>query len=453
MNTLIETYRGTVAAWECDHYGHMNVQHYMGRISDAAGTLLHAIGLGAEDSKRLRLGFAALHQEIDYRRELLAGDPIVMQSGVAEAAGKKIRFRHRLLNAETGEVSMTASVFGVFLHLDQRRATAMPAEVEARAQAMAIGDADILPDGPVVILGPLNAPVASQRSCVNPWECDRMGHLNVQFYLARATDAEAHLLAALGLGPARLRREGFTPRALEHRTLFRRELHVGTVTSARSAVREIDGGRLHAVTELTNGETGALAAQIESVLALESGAGADVAWPTDVRAAARRLAAACATQIPALSPAEPAPPTAAMAGLVESGRGTVNTWEADAGGRMAPRFVMARFSDAAGQLLTRIGLGGETMRQRGWGSAALDYHIRYLRRLAAGDAFVIRSGVTEIGDKVWRFCHQVRELATDEVAATASVAALLFDLATRKSFPLPDEVRAKVEPFRIAAGG
>lgn len=453
MNTLIETYRGTVAAWECDHYGHMNVQHYMGRISDAAGTLLHAIGLGAEDSKRLRLGFAALHQEIDYRRELLAGDPIVMQSGVAEAAGKKIRFRHRLLNAETGEVSMTASVFGVFLDLDRRRATPMPPEVEARAQAMAIGDADIMPDGPVAILGPLEAPVASQRSCVNPWECDRMGHLNVQFYLARAADADAQLLAAVGIGPARQRREGLSPRVLEHRTLFRRELRVGTVTAARSAVRRIDGGQLHVVTELTNGETGVLAAQIESVLALETSAGADVPWPADVGAAAERMAAACAGQIPALPPAQPAPPTAAIAGMVESGRGTVNTWEADAGGGMAPRFVMARFSDAAGQLLTRIGLGGETMRRRGWGSAALDYHIRYLRRLEVGDAFVIRSGVTEIGDKVWRFCHQVRELETDQVAATAGVAALLFDLATRKSFPLPDEVRARVEPFRIEPAG
>lgn len=452
MNTLIETYRGTVAAWECDHYGHMNVQHYMGRISDAAGTLLHAIGLGAEESRRLKLGFAALHQEIDYRRELLAGDIVVMQSGVAEAAGKKIRFRHRLLNAETGEVSMTASVFGVFLDLDRRRATPMPAEVETRATALAIGDADILPSGPVNVLGPLDAPVASQRSCVNPWECDRMGHLNVQFYLARAADADAQLLAALGLGPARLRREGLVPRVLEHRIIFRRELHVGSVTAARSAVRRIEGDHLHAATELLNGETGVLAAQIESKLALENGAGDGCSWPADICAAAAGMAAASADCLPALSPEQPAPPTAALPGLVESGRGTVNTWEVDAGGRMAPRFVMARFADAAGQLLTRIGLGGDTMRQCGWGSAALDYHIRYLRRLQAGDAFVIRSGVTEIGDKVWRFCHQVRELESDRVAATASVAALLFDLATRKSFPLPAEIRAKVQSFRVGTG-
>ena len=39
-----ETYRGSVAAWECDQYGHMNVQFYTARISDAAASVMLAAG-------------------------------------------------------------------------------------------------------------------------------------------------------------------------------------------------------------------------------------------------------------------------------------------------------------------------------------------------------------------------------------------------------------------------
>src|SRR3546814_4638556 len=46
-----ETYRGSVAAWECDQYGHMNIQFYVGRISDAAASIMMEAG----DRKSTRL--------------------------------------------------------------------------------------------------------------------------------------------------------------------------------------------------------------------------------------------------------------------------------------------------------------------------------------------------------------------------------------------------------------
>ena len=35
------------------------------------------------------------------------------------------------------------------------------------------------------------------RGCVNTWECDEMGHLNVRFYVARAMEGLVGLAAAL----------------------------------------------------------------------------------------------------------------------------------------------------------------------------------------------------------------------------------------------------------------
>src|SRR3546814_14706816 len=69
-----ETYRGSVAAWECDQYGHMNIQFYVGRISDAAASIMMEAGFGRDAFVKHRLGSVAVNQNIDYLSELHAGD-------------------------------------------------------------------------------------------------------------------------------------------------------------------------------------------------------------------------------------------------------------------------------------------------------------------------------------------------------------------------------------------
>src|SRR3546814_9502686 len=62
---------------------------------------------------------------------------------------------------------------------------------------------------------------SSDLSPVQPWECDRMGHLNVQFYLARFAEGEKQLLAALGYGPTRRRADAVAIRPLHQRKIGR----------------------------------------------------------------------------------------------------------------------------------------------------------------------------------------------------------------------------------------
>ena len=47
----------------------------------------------------------------------------------------------------------------------------------------------------------MNQLVETVRSSVQTWECDQMGHMNVQFYLARENEGVASLASALGLRP------------------------------------------------------------------------------------------------------------------------------------------------------------------------------------------------------------------------------------------------------------
>ena len=74
------------------------------------------------------------------------------------------------------------------------------------------------------------------RSSVQTWECDQMGHMNVQFYVAKAEDGLAALASALGLGHHVQRREGTVLVAREHHIRFHRELRPGAPFVVRGGV-------------------------------------------------------------------------------------------------------------------------------------------------------------------------------------------------------------------------
>jgi acyl-CoA thioester hydrolase len=121
----IETYRGRVAPAECDYLGHMNIQFYVARISDATATLNNAIGFTAGYLRSRRRALVTVHQDISYIAEVKAGDLLVMHSGVPAAESKKVRVLHRLTRAGSHEPVMTANVLMVAMDLERRRATAI----------------------------------------------------------------------------------------------------------------------------------------------------------------------------------------------------------------------------------------------------------------------------------------------------------------------------------------
>ena len=49
---FVETYRATVAAADCDHLGHMNVQHYFAAVSEGMFAIMVRLGLDPEEIRR-----------------------------------------------------------------------------------------------------------------------------------------------------------------------------------------------------------------------------------------------------------------------------------------------------------------------------------------------------------------------------------------------------------------
>jgi len=136
----IETYRGRVTPAECDYLGHMNIQFYVARISDATAALNNAIGFTAGYVRSQRRALVTVHQDITYIAEVIAGDLLVMHSGVSAAESKKVRVLHRLTRAGSDEPVMTANVLMVAMDLERRRAAAIDEAILAGVGKRLIGD-------------------------------------------------------------------------------------------------------------------------------------------------------------------------------------------------------------------------------------------------------------------------------------------------------------------------
>lgn len=292
------------------------------------------------------------------------------------------------------------------------------------------------------------------RGAVNPWECDQWGHLNVQFYLAKATDAQAHLAARLGLPPSKLRPCGPGLVPVADRVLFKRELRAGNTYFIRSGIRAVAAdGAIDIASRMVNQESGVESALFETRL---QWVGQDRAtalpWPGEVLALAR----AHAGVLPDMALPQP------MAAVLPPGqpdlqrlhltyRGSVEAWECAADGVAPPRAQIARLNDAITHLLRTMKIDRAELLARGLGSAALDYDVSYHAPLRAGKAVDIRSRMVAVGDKVFHLVHYVLDAASGEVLTTIVVAALFFDLAARKSVPIPPAIRTEADRLLLQA--
>ena len=98
------------------------------------------------------------------------------------------------------------------------------------------------------------------RGATYPWQCDHMGHMNVMWYVGKFDEATWQLFATLGATPSRLRDEAFGLAAVEQHIEYKRELRAGDVLTIRSSILEAREKSVRFTHEMTNDQTGKLAA-------------------------------------------------------------------------------------------------------------------------------------------------------------------------------------------------
>lgn len=129
------TYRGAVHPWHCDHMGHMNVMHYVGKFDEASWNLFTEIGFTPQRMKADHTGLAAVQQNISYARELFPGDTVVVNSKVLEVRERTLCFAHEMLYAETGELCARSEYMVVHMDHRTRKATSLPDDIREKLLA------------------------------------------------------------------------------------------------------------------------------------------------------------------------------------------------------------------------------------------------------------------------------------------------------------------------------
>ncbi|MEX0404486.1 thioesterase family protein [Aquibium sp. LZ166] len=264
----------------------------------------------------------------------------------------------------------------------------------------------------------------THRSFVNTWECDDNDHLNVQFYFKRFDEA-ARLFAGMRGG----RIDGPLP-ATRH-VRFHAELRAGTITRTRSGVIADGPFAGHSVHLLDNLLTGKLAASALDAPCQGIPTGFEVQAVAAQNAVPRGLEVGVAMPIPGEE-------MLARGGLI-SQRTIVAPAECDAAGDFLEQFYIGRFTDAAPHVWERAGVGIALLQARNIGRVALEMKITHHMPARAGEGLVLYSLPLRPGGKTLHLRHELVRLGDGKPIATGEVVAILLDLSTRRTVPLPSD--------------
>lgn len=284
-------------------------------------------------------------------------------------------------------------------------------------------------------------------------DIDNLGHMNVRVYARKAAAATHAMIASLGLDRAALDQSGSVIQMLDGHTRFYREQLEGAPLEVRGGVLEAAPHALTLYLELSNPESGDLAATFRSLVTLHDGASlALVDFPEDVLTAARDLIVDWpAHGRPRSLTLEPWTPHVKLDAVDASGLTQ----------RFEPRTIGESDCDAHGFLNISSGEslafyrmpikwhgptpdfvppGGQ---RRGIATVESRQVVFTVPRL--GDSLVTHSVIVEVGAKQMQFRHWSFNGETGEPFAVLAQFGLGFDMEARRSSDFPPDMRAKLE--------
>jgi len=228
---------------------------------------------------------------------------------------------------------------------------------------------------------------------VDAWECDQMQHMNVRFYGARFSDAEAHAFARAG-DPARS--------SVDDELQFRRELRCG-------APVRIESTRISADC-------------VEHVL-FDCGSDTPAA---SLKSRYRRSE----TELPGFG----------GEGWTACGRTVVKATACDAHG-LSREGVIGLVNQAGAHLGLDRHRRRDTEGRLVTGSATVACRILRTGRADAGALVDVHSRVGPMGRSSVRLQHRICNVTTGEGVAQVEVTVVFIDMASRRSIPLPEGLR------------
>lgn len=127
-----------------------------------------------------------------------------------------------------------------------------------------------------------------------------------------------------------------------------------------------------------------------------------------------------------------------MADWIHTFKGAVLASEYDFTAHMNSHMYVSRFDQATWLLLHAVGVTPSSMRQKNLRVAIVRQNYQFLEELRGGELVEIKSGFVTVGEKYFRFLHQMYNDENQRLVATCDCVAVQAGLDSGKSVRLPD---------------
>ena len=136
---LVSISAGGVLAQDCDVFGRMNLDGFIGRVSDGIPRLVSKMRSAVVDHAENRpkhVGGAVLEYRLVYLDWPRAGDRVIIRSGLAGVDSRTQRMVHWMLDPNTGKPWGVSEAIAVTLDLDARKIVPISDAARAAMTAM-----------------------------------------------------------------------------------------------------------------------------------------------------------------------------------------------------------------------------------------------------------------------------------------------------------------------------
>jgi acyl-CoA thioester hydrolase len=131
----VETRLRILPEW-ADRNGHMNVAYYVLAFDQATDALYDALGSGWDAVEREGRSLFTLAMNVDYLREVFAGDCVRIETRILDHDAKRIHYFHEMIHAGDGWLAATNELVALHVDMASRRSTPFPDHVAARLAAL-----------------------------------------------------------------------------------------------------------------------------------------------------------------------------------------------------------------------------------------------------------------------------------------------------------------------------
>ena len=211
MGEGVEVWRGSVATWECDAMGHLNVGFYVAKSMEGLVGLAAEMGMPRAFSPEALSTLVVREQHIRFIKEARPGAALHMTGGVVEWGESHARLL-LLLRHHTGEIAAAFQTLVTHATALDARSFPWPERINARAAALAMDvPAEARPRS--IGLEPVESRASLERAnilglkrtalgAVRLAECDAFGRMRTELMMARLSDGVAHIFAGERPGAA-----------------------------------------------------------------------------------------------------------------------------------------------------------------------------------------------------------------------------------------------------------